>query len=223
MNALRNDAELREALTKRDASAGDHEDRFTDPSDYITDLKADYELGVITDNFVRLSRGNGVTTIQEVVGRWVPGGDRPHHDWRSKYVESSYVARGRLLKLSAYCGVAYVGKATPPGWAREVSEATAQRLHQTTRKVQVAIDSLKGIERRGGSIAVADGDWTAFPGHDIEPVPELTCVHCGVAIHWSNGHWRDEAGKYDVLVDAHGRNGGTVKKLDHEHGPELPE
>src|SRR5688572_13440439 len=104
MTTFINDGELRTATHKRDGEpVSVYEIRFTDPSSFCEDLKADAKRGAIEDNLVRLAIINGPATLEQVMGKWQPGGDRRLSAYRTKYVEASYLARGQLVKLSCYC------------------------------------------------------------------------------------------------------------------------
>ena len=214
--------DLQEQTHKRDASVASTETRWTNPADFISDLKADAENGAIEDNLVRLAIINATATVEQVAGRWTPGGQRPVLTYLAKHVEASYRARGSLHKLSCYCGVALKDNVTEPQWiaaGMAATEATGKALQQALRKVQTALAPL-GLEVRGGGFAIPDGAWTAHPDGAIEAPPALTCAVCDVALHWSNGHWRDDDAKYEVWLDA-GLDGIRPKKrLEHEHSPE---
>jgi hypothetical protein len=209
---------------KRDASVASTETRWTNPADFIEDLKADARLGAIEDGIVRLSIVNAPATIEQVEGRWTPGGNRLNVLYLSKHVEASYRARGQLHKLSCYCGVALKDDVSNQAWiaaGRETTVATSQALQEALRKVQTALAPL-GLEVRGGGFAIPDGAWTAHPDGAIESPPTLTCTTCGIEVYWANERWRGPNGKYEVWREVEGRY-GKRHELDHEHNPEAQE
>jgi hypothetical protein len=223
MTALR---EAMEATHKRDASVSSTETHWTNPTDFVEDLKRDASIGAIEDNLVRLAIINATATVEQIEGVWTPGGQRPVLTYQSKHVEASYVARGSLHKLSCYCGVALKDNVTNPAWieaGKERPEATGKALQQALRKVQAAIDPL-GLDVRGGRFYVPDGPWTSHPDGAIETPPTLTCAVCGVDIYWANNAWRGPNGKAEVWVDdgvSYDRR--PKKRLDHEHAIEVTE
>lgn len=221
MTAIR---ELQEQTHKRDASVASTETRWTNPADFIADLKADAEAGAIEDNLVRLAIINATATVEQVEGRWTPGGARPVLTYLAKHVEASYRARGSLHKLSCYCGVALKDNVTDPGWieaSMAVTEATGKALQQALRKVQTALHPL-GLEVRGGGFAIPDGAWTAHPDGAIEAPPTLTCATCEGRIYYANNAWRHEdTGRAEVVVDGEtNRYGKVLKAVDHLADPE---
>jgi hypothetical protein len=141
------------------------------------------------------------------------------------YVEVSYVARSKLQKLSVYCGVS---------WQREAQSETARALkavmvQQCAEAVQMAVRAVSVVLSRhpqlevhsGASLHlhnIDDGPWMAGPGTHVDVPPTETCGVCGVEIHFSNEHWRDDDMRYEVLKDVAGRY-GKRKALDHVHAP----
>jgi hypothetical protein len=219
--------EATEATHKRDGEpVGQFDVRFTDPKAFVQDLKSDHRLGAIEHNLVRLAIVNGPANEGQVdvaFGGQMPAprvGDRHNPFFRSKYVEAAYQARGQLVKLSCYCGIAPVDDAPDKTLENSaaITDATANAIQAATRIVQAALQQLDGIETRGGGFYVQDGSWTAWPDSAIEQPPSETCGVCSVAIYYANEHWRDESGRFEVLKDAKGRY-GTRKVLDHVHGP----
>lgn len=215
VNALR---EAQEQAHKRDASVASTETRWTNPADFIADLKADAGNGAIEDNLVRLCIVNATATVEQVEGRWTPGGMRPVLTYLAKHVEASYRARGSLHKLSCYCGVALKDNVTDPEWieaGRPLTEATAKALQQALRRVQTALAPL-GLEVRGGGFAIPDGAWTAHPDGAIEAPPTLTCATCEGRIYFANNAWRHEdTGQAEVLIDGETNRYGRVLKVVH--------
>jgi hypothetical protein len=230
MTSLLTAPEAQTATHKRDGEpVGQFEVRFTDPKAFVQDLKADHRLGAIEHNVVRLAIVNGPANDGQVDVAFrgqMPAprvGDRHNPLFRSKYVEAAYQARGQLIKLSCFCGIAPVDDA--PAKTQEnaatITEATAQAIQGATRIVQAVLQQLEDVETRGGGFYVQDGAWTAWPDSPIEAPPSETCGVCGVAIHYSNGAWRDESMRSEITVDAGFRPGTRVmrKRLDHVHLP----
>jgi len=220
-----NAAELREQTTARDArSVGNFEVRFTDAAAYLQTLEQDAQLGAIADSIVWLARTAGIATLDEVTGRWNPGGGREVESWRSMYVECSYIARGQLHKLSVYCGVAR--KDAQPG-GDDRSEATALRLLETERRMQTAVSKLRGEYalqvRGGGALHLHDlsSPWMAHPDQSIEAVPEPVCATCKEPIHYANETWRhDSDNRAEATLAAEGWEGNPIRKLHHVASPE---
>lgn len=210
--------ESMEATHKRDASVSAPEIRFTNPGDWIAELKADAALDAIADNLCRVAIVNSTATTEQVEGRWTPGGLRPVLTYLSKHLEATYLARGQLVKLSCYCGVALKDNVTDPEWieaGRSLTEATAKALQQALRRVQTALAPL-GLEVRGGGFAIPDGAWTAHPDGAIEAPPTLTCATCNERIYHSNNAWRHEdTGQAEVLIDGETNRYGKVLKVVH--------
>lgn len=223
------DAEARTASHKRDGEpVGQFEVRFTDPKAFVQDLKADHKLGAIEHDVVRLAIINGPANDGQVdvaFGYPLPAervAGRHNPLFRSKYVEAAYQARGQLVKLSCYCGIAPVDDAPAKtiAAAHEIAEATAQTVQRALRIVQATLQQL-GIEPRGGGFYVQDGAWTAWPDAPIEtPVVTLPCGICGVELHMAQGRWVDERGRDEALTPAGTHHNGLPKyKRDHVHLP----
>lgn len=219
--------ELGNALRKRDGEpVGQFEVRFTDPSAWCDDIEADYRLHAIEDNLVRLAVINTPASMQQVMGEFVAGPHRTNPMYLCKFVEASYQARGQLVKLSCFCGVALIAdapeKAQPYG--RPLTEATAKALQAATRKVLSTLAKLPDIETRGGGYYVQDGPWTAWPETPIEEPEQLVCATCGVGIYWSNNAWRHEdTRRAEAWVDDGMDGRRPRKKLDHLADPDEPE
>lgn len=224
MTTYANDRELRTATHKRDGEpVSVYEIRFTDPSAFCDDLKADAALGAIEDNIVRLAVVNQAATLDQVMGKWQPGGNRILDAYRTKYVEASYLARKQLVKLSCFCGVSVADPTitTLTDHARKLTEATALNIQSAVRKVQATLAPLRDIEVRGGGFYVQDGPWTAWPESPIEAPDELVCATCGEGIYWSNDAWRHESTRRAEAWIDDGMDGRRPrKKLDHLADPE---
>ena len=199
----RNDAELRDQTSRRDAqSVGTFEVRYTGPEPWIAALKADYRLKAIADSTVWLSVVGGYASLEQVAGGWRPGAERNSPDFRSRYVEASYIARGQMTKLSAYCGVAPVNLTGAA--SRALGEATGLRIQETARKVQSALSRMPGLDvRSGGALHLHDaGDpWMAMPETSIEALPEVTCAACGEDIYFANDAWRHKSTRQAEAYD----------------------
>lgn len=227
---LLTDREAQQATSRRDAQAiTPWEVRFTDVKAWAEALEKHVDRGLIEDNEVWFSITAGIASLDQVEGKPSPGGHREVPYFASRYVEASYVARGKLHKLSVYCGCS---------WVREAPTETAQRLkagmvQECADNVQAAVRAVSvalskhhdQLEVNSGAALhlhnMDDGPWVAFPGTTIEAPPAETCGVCGVAIYHANEHWRDESGRFEVVVDMGFRPGTRMRrtKLDHVHGP----
>lgn len=218
------DAELRDATHARDAQrVGAYEVRFTDPTAFIDSLKADAALQAIEDQLVWLSITSGVASLDDVEGKWTPGGRRAVQTYRSRYVEASYLARGQLVKGSFFAGVAWAEGPPPTIAARERTEATALRLQETTRQVQSALSRIAGVDvRSGGAMHIHDlqDPWAAHPQETIETPDELVCATCSQPIYFANKAWRHKASRRaEAVRDGENAVGQPMKILDHLADP----
>ena len=196
------DAELRDQTRRRDAQAiPPFEARYAEPESWIDALVRDYAREAIADNIVWAGVTGAPATLEQAYGRWVPGAGREAYGYRLRYVSAAYIARGQITALSAFCGVIYAGDANPTG-ARVLTEVTALRINQTAWKVQKALSGLPGLEVRNGSALhlhnLDGGAWQAHPNESIEALPELVCAVCGAKLHWSNDHYRDVTGAFEI-------------------------
>jgi hypothetical protein len=221
------DREAQQQTTHRDAqSTTPWEVRFTDVKAWVQALDKHVERDLIEDNEVYFSVTAGVATQEQVEGKPGPGGHREHPYFASRYVEASYVARGKLQKLSVPCGVSWSREA-PTDVARELYALTVQEcaeaVQAAVRAVSVALSHHPHLEVNSGAAlhlhAIDDGPWVAYAGTSIEAPPRETCGVCGVELHLSNGAWRDESGRFEVTVDDGYRPGTRIprKRLDHVH------
>lgn len=218
--------EATEATHRRDAqSVTPWEVRLTDVKAWAEALDKHVERGLVEDNEVWFSVTSSVATVDQVEGKPTPGGHREAPYFASRFVEVSYVARSKLQKLSVYCGVS---------WQREAQSETARALkavmvQQCAEAVQMAVRAISVVLSRhpqlevhsGASLHlhnIDDGPWMAGPGTQVDVPPSETCGVCGVEIHYSNQHWRDDDMRYEVLKDVSGRY-GKRKALDHVHAP----
>jgi hypothetical protein len=219
--------EATELTRRRDvASVTPYEVRFTDVKAWVQALDKHVERDLIEDNEVYFSVTAGVATLDQVDGKPGPGGHRPSPYFAARYVEASYVARGKLHKLSVYCGVSWSREA-PTDVARELYAPTvrecAEAVQAAVRAVSVALSHYPHLEVNSGAAlhlhAIDDGPWVAYAGTSIEVPPRETCGVCGETIHFTNGHWRDESGRFEVTVDDGYRPGTRIprKRLDHVH------
>jgi hypothetical protein len=220
------DREAQQTTSTRDvANATPWEVRMTDVKSWAEALDRHVERNLIEDNEVWFSITSGVATLNEVEGKPVPGGHRENPYFASRYVEVAYTARGKLHKLSVYCGVSWQREA-PTEAARAITAALVQQCAEmvqvNVRAVSVVLSRHPQLEVHSGAAlhlhAMDDGPWVAYPGTSIETPPSETCGVCGVPIHYSNERWRDERGRYEVLREVHGRF-GPRKVLEHVHGP----
>lgn len=216
-------AESKDLARTRDAQASPYRVSYTDPASYCADLAADFAADAIDDKIVRLAIVAAPATLQQVYGSIpVPGGNRPSIGFSTKYVSSSYFSRGRLVALSVYCGVSYVGSDSSPGKvALDLTKATALRLSETLNRVKESIKGCPGLEQRGGGVYIDDGadPWLAQYLTQIETPPMEHCATCGEEIYWSNQDWRHSSTKRaEVMVDIV-KNGRTVKNVDHVADP----
>lgn len=217
--------EATEATHRRDAQqTGNFEVRHSDVKAWVAALEADVKLDAIEDNIVWLAITTGPASLDQVEGKPAPGGSRTVPYFGSRYVEANYIARRAMQKLSVYCGIVWVTEA-PTETARQLRlkqiEQTAETLQSELRGVQVALGRHPQLQvRSGGSLHLhnPDAPWLAHPAQSIDVPPFETCGVCGVEIHFSNEHWRDNDMRYEVLKDVAGRY-GKRKALDHVHAP----
>lgn len=218
--------EIADATHRRDAQqTGNFEVRFTDVKAWVMALDADVELGAIEDNIVWFAITTGAASLNQVEGKPTAGGHREVPYFGSRYVEANYIARGQMQKLSLYCGIVWASE--PPNERAEALRAqqvrdTAEALQEGVRGVSVALGRHKHLEvRSGGAMHLHNpaDPWLAHPAQRIEEPPSVACVVCETAIHFSNGRWRDEAGKYETWRVEQGRY-ATHNVLDHEHTPD---
>lgn len=221
-------AEVRDQLRNRDAAAvGQHEVRFTNVADFLADLDADYKKGSIEDNIVRVSVIGSDASLDQIYGRPVPGGNRRGNGWQAKYVSAAYLARGQLVKLSAYCGVApqvapEEAKHLPDVYRqrqRVTMDATAAKVQETVRAVLAPLDRKSDLEVRGGGVYVESGEWIADPDFSIDAPPAETCATCHHDIYFANQKWRHkdtkQAEHYIDNPDATAKSGPFGRKLLH--------
>ena len=169
--------------------------RFTNPTGWIEEVKADLAACHVQDNIIRLATRKGPAQINDLEPER-PWDKRLAPQWRCHYVEAAYVStRQQLVKLSCFAGVAM----EPWADGREhsetvtaVNEQTRRELLRTMRKVQSAIARVDGLDIRGGGLFVEEGVWLASPGTAIEAPEALTCEVCACAIYWSNEAWRHQ-------------------------------
>lgn len=223
------DREAQQQTTHRDAqSTTPWEVRFTDVKAWTQALDKHVERDLVEDNEVYFSVTAGVATLDQVDGKPGPGGHRPSPYFASRYVEASYVARGKLQKLSVPCGVSWSREA-PSDHARALYAPTVQEcaeaVQAAVRAVSVALSHHPHLEVNSGAAlhlhAIEDGPWVAYAGTSIEAPPRETCGVCGVELHYSNGAWRDDSMRSEVVVDLGYRPGTRLRRtrLDHVHGP----
>ncbi len=222
------DREAQQQTSRRDAqSVTPWEVRFTDVKAWAEALDKHAGRDLIEDNEVWFSVTSRVATIDQVEGKPTPGGHREAPYFAARFVEVSYVARGKLQKLSVYCGVS---------WQRESPSETARALkavmvQQCAEAVQMAVRAVSVVLSRhpqlevhsGASLhlhAMDDGPWVAGPGAQIEAPPTVQCGVCGEALHFANGAWRDERGKAEAMTpNGADYNRRPKYKLDHVHRP----
>jgi hypothetical protein len=200
------DREAQQQTTHRDAqSTTPWEVRFTDVKAWVQALDKHVDRDLIEDNEVYFSVTAGVATQEQVEGRPAPAATA-RAPTSPRYVEASYVARGKLQKLSVACGVSWSREA-PTDVARELYAPTvqecAENVQAAVRAVSVALSHHPHLEVNSGAAlhlhAIDDGPWVAYAGTSIEAPPRETCGVCGVEIHFTNERWRDERGRYEVL------------------------
>lgn len=196
-------AELRDETRRRDAqSLTPFEAHYDNPEAWIRDLERDHENGAVTDGIIWAGITGGAATLEQAYGRWLPGGNREAVGYRLRYVSAAYIARGQITALKVFCGVVYNGDALPKG-AQEMTAATALAINQASWKVQKALSRMTDVDIRNGSalhLHNLDGSaWQPHPNDSIDPLPELTCAVCGMALHWANERWRDTSGAFEAL------------------------
>lgn len=191
--AYRNDAEARDATRTRDSVAGHFEVRATDADAWLANLKADVAKKAITDGIVHVAITSGPATLEQVEEKWSAGGQREAPTFASRYVTASYLARGQINVLSAYCGIVWSRGAGAPDFARDKSEATGLRVQEVWARVDGALGQYPDLEVRSGSALhlhnVAE-PWIAHPQQAIERPPEPTCATCGEPIYYANNQYR---------------------------------
>lgn len=213
-------AEIRDQTHKRDATVSQFEVHFTNPAEWVADFKRDHEA--IGDLIVRVATVNRRASLDEVEGRWLPGGERIAKGWMAKSVAASYLCRGQLVKLSAYCGVTLEedsGLRDPRG----LTAATALKLRDTLQRVLQPLEGM-GLDVRGGGIYVAEGEWIAAPDEEIAAAPKDTCATCGEDIYHANEQWRHKKTKRAealVATAKKGVAGRPVMQLHHLADPEI--
>lgn len=226
-----NEREIREHTRAQDAqSVAPFQVRHTDPDSYLDDLARDEAAGDIEGD-VRLSIVRRVATLEQITGNWQPGGNRPVTTYRACYVESSYLARNQLVKLSAYCGVAFLGKEPASQgeyftnrheYRLKQTAETAERVSSTMRRVQLELTKRK-LTARGGGMYIEEGNaaWVADWQETIEAAPEPECATCHDRIYFANGSWRHASTRRpDATRPEITKRGNTILALDHLADPE---
>jgi hypothetical protein len=214
-------SEERDLLHRRDAVATTpFLVAYTTADDYVEELARDHARGAVTDSIVRLAVIDAPSQLRHLEPT-APGGNRGLQGWLCKYVCASHIARGQLVRLAVYCGVATV-EAAATERIEAVNRATALRIQEAMNRVKTGVHKLDGLDVRGGGLYF-DGEGAADPDSDtkIAPAPSVACATCGTPIHYANDAWRDEAMQPEVMVDAVGRGGRKAKRLDHIHDPEV--
>lgn len=224
MTTYANDAELRDAIARRDAqNVSPQLVTATDPQAWLEMLKLDATPDEAPT--VWLSVTTAPATVGQVKGSWCPGPERDSSNYSSRYVTATYLSRGQMNTLSAYCGVVWQAGDKMPAEARDKSETTGKKIQEVMRKVQTGLARFKGLQVRSGSamhLHTGVEGWQARPDAAIEVPPQEVCADCGIEIYFSNGHWRDSAGKFDAVKPGRGRDGRPISVFDHEHAVEVP-
>jgi len=219
-----NAAELRDSTATRDSTAGHFEVRSTEPDAWLANLKSDVDLEAVADGILYLAITSGPARLEQVLERECSGPAREAPTFAARYVTASYIARGQINVLSAYQGVVWTRGEGAPQFATDKSTATGLRVQECWAKVNGALSKYPELQVRNGSALhlhnVAE-PWVAHPDQSIEVPASETCITCGVAIHFSNGHWRDAAGKFDAVKQGQGRDNRAISVFDHEHGIEV--
>jgi len=226
-----NASELRDRTRTRDAQdVRTYEVRFTDVDSFLDDLERDAKRDAIEGGIVRLAVVNRPASEQQVSDAFEsgfnPNGDSHNPLYRVKTLQVAYLARGQMVKLQHDCGIALSeGAATRFGQhyadaGVEITRRCAEALLEAANKVQRKLESIDGLELRGGGLFVEDGPWKADADHAIQSLGKQTCATCGGVIYYSNNAWRHyDTGLAELLVDGRGRY-GAIKKLDHLADPE---
>lgn len=217
------EAGARSLTRARDAADSSvYEVRHTDPASYLDDLAADVNIGAVVDSFVRLAIVSSPATMQQITpDEFIPSGGRLNPWFRSKFVVSSYQARGQLVKLSAYCGIAFVGKHAPSPFALEATKKCALALQETMRRVHVPLMKL-GLDIRGGGVYVEDPNdpWLGNFMSTIELPPVVVCLHCDKEIYFANEAWRHRDTKRAMATrPSTSATGRPVQVFDHDAAP----
>lgn len=227
---LLTDREAQVVTQRRDvASTTPYEVCFTDVKAWAAALEKHIARGLVEDNEVWFSVTSGVATLEQVEGKPAPGGHREVPYFAARYVEVAYTARGKLNKLSVYCGCSWQREA-PSDEARRLRAAMVQECAEAVTTAVNAVSKVLGrhpqLEVNSGASLhlhnMDDGPWSAYPGTLIEMPPEVLCSVCGAALHFANERWRDEDGRYEITVLDGYRPGSRMPryKLDHVHSPQ---
>lgn len=197
---------------------------FTDMAEYLRDLKADYDAEpcAIQDKIVRVSTNTSRASQEDIEGPGSAGGHRLNPWYRRVYVRCTYVARGQLVQLSRYCGVALSDAAPEGAWdyGRPLSEASALAVQEMHTKLANVLETMRDLDVRGGGFMIADGVWLPEPDETIAAAPQERCATCDQPIYFANLQWRHKATKRaETLVDGHGLRGQLMKVLDHLADP----
>jgi hypothetical protein len=197
------------------------ENRFDNPDAFLGELAKDEANDAIQDRILRLAyRSAPAKYIQLAPNHAMARTDEKLAWWfRGRFVEASFLARGQLTKLSAYCGLGFnrlafeaVNPDKPALAARysDLNLETEARLQDLVHRLQTAA---RDLDIRDGATFVEEGAWIADPQSPIEPVPAPTCATCEAPIYLANG-WRHQ---YDRALNTgceiqKGRAEATVKE-----------
>lgn len=176
------------------------ENRLDDPEAFLRELAKDKAADSIQDGIIRLAYRSGPGTYRMLAPNHAMARTDEKLAWwfRARFVEASFLARGQLTKLSAYCGLGFnqpAFEAIHPGPSlvakySAIALETDARLQDLVHRLQTAAE---GLEIRDGATYVGeDKAWLADPESPIEPVPAPRCATCNEPIYRANKQWRHQ-------------------------------
>jgi hypothetical protein len=194
------------------------ENRIEDPESFLRELAKDRAKGAVADDILRLAYRSQAGSYRQL---------DPHHmmaregaklgSWfRARFVEASYVARGQLTKLSAYCGLGFnapsfevlmhnrhgaAETARLSAQYQAIAAETEARLRDLVHRLQ---EAGAGLDLREGATFVEDGAWIADAESPIEPVPAPECADCLQPIYRIHGQWRHQMTRSVVAGELEG-------------------
>lgn len=197
-------SEINDQTQREEANVGPLGSRGTDPEAFITRALRDARNHAIDDDEICIAVVGGMATIREVEGCWSAGGERLNTLYVRRVVEASYFKRGKLIKLSVYCGVTLRKDVTEPEYIAaglELASRCADAIRETGGKLRRRLGALQdlGIEIvNGHSNVIDEAMWSAGPESLIEPLEDVVCASCATPIRWFHDAWRHEGGRAEA-------------------------